>query len=201
MHIFDPWLPKKFNAWHEWITLADGRAALWEQTKKIPLWLLTMYNLRKQNLSVKSFKEDAEKLYIGFNEALAGGNKEAMIKVSTPGMTGLMNSEMKRIKNVGGAQWKLHSPVKIRVMHLVNAKGPAELIGYEENIGKKDEKKKDVHVFCQITAEISSEQSISLLKKPADSVPTPVLLKEYVVFERNLSAKNDKWRIAGKLAV
>ncbi|KAJ1563818.1 hypothetical protein HK405_000653, partial [Cladochytrium tenue] len=152
----DPWLPPRQPSW---ITAPRAAAAAaWAQVRKAPLWLMALYQLKRRGVSLKDFKADATRLYIGFNEALASGDRERMEAVATLSMAALMNAELKRMRRAGGAAWRHDGPVRVATRHLVYARAqdpaaPAPAAGARKKKGEEDGL-----VVCQITVEVESRQ-------------------------------------------
>ncbi|KAJ3243198.1 39S ribosomal protein L45, mitochondrial [Chytriomyces hyalinus] len=193
MNILDPWLPAPISNPFS----AEGRSALWQRTKRMLTYGMTLYQLRKRKLTLKQFKQDAEVLYCGLNDALARGDKEQLEKVATVSMCGILNPEIKRIRKIGYGVWQHHGPVSTTVLNLVTAQvqnDPAA-IGFGEE--------REFYIV-QITTKVVSKQSYALFAKDGTllggDASKEVDMVEHVVFERKLSASDAGWKIAGKIA-
>ncbi|KAJ3114993.1 hypothetical protein HK100_001497 [Physocladia obscura] len=204
LNVFDPWLPAP-------VSLSEkGRKALVQRAKRALTYAYSLYLLRKNSLSVKQFKTDAETLYITLNTAQAAyvpifkshklklinclfsADKQLLERATSISYANILNASFKKLKRSDFiAAWSYSGPIIINVINLVAA-----------NVQSAKDKET---VVIQITAKIVSNQSYAVYnahtKKLAGGDPenfTPVV--EYVVFERKLDDEDKSgWRIAGKI--
>ncbi|KAJ3352636.1 hypothetical protein HDU83_007830 [Entophlyctis luteolus] len=180
LNILDPWLPRPVSLLS--FFSKEGRAALWQRTRRSLTYAMSLYQLRKNSLTVAQFKADAETLYIFLNKALASSDRQLLDRAATVSYASLLAPELKKLKknNLVG-EWNYKGPIKISVVNLVAARA-------EGDASKGDK----AGLFIQLTAKVSSRQTYALYDANTRMLvggdPNKVVdLEEYVVFERKMN--------------
>ena len=149
-----------------------------------------LYQLRSKNpgtkIDKKSFLVSAEKIYLAYNHALASRDTNVLSSITTPDMFSNVKDIIKKKPLPKGVTQEWIG--KVSKIRLVNVR-------YVEMDGMKNH-------FCQMTAQITSQQRARILKEEKTVKETDdTTITENWVFEIIVNKENDMWKYCGSIAL
>lgn len=182
--VLDPYIPPEGDGKYS-VLSKQGVAQKATRVKQKGTSMLALRKIKsyEDDFDVPVFAEDALKIYIKAHELLASNAKEELLEYVTEFAYPLMTfqTERKTIRWTFIKTNEIPEVIQMRTQHLIE----------KENM------------FAQITVRLNTRQILAIydrfghLMSGSEAVVKDVL--EYVVFEKNLSDYNGKWRIHSKI--
>jgi large subunit ribosomal protein L45 len=189
--IFDPFIPRRTRLLMSSLLTSEGWQERWKQlrTRIRATLAVIMIKRRIRGWTSHEFVNEAERIYIQMNEALANEDKNRLHELTTETFYRELRREWSRLHHEKGVYnlWRYFGRIdKPQIANLVIARTP----------DKKAE-------FAQITVNLHSFQSLCVYSKEhrilSGNLEKSIPVNDVLVYERSLMDPNGRWRICARL--